>query len=256
MPELETTKQRIRATLKRRDAQVEAFSARLQRFLEKNLEKVIKAVQTGDVRGLEAAAVLEGMEGALRDAGLKNVIADAVELYRDERDDVLDSLSSLKGEKVTLSNSDVTVVEKLITFETDKIEERIGTHVGDIRSIMMESVVMGQRPDASVIGDNLSDRLRAQIQTELDTSLMAFNRTVNAGKAQDVGLKYFLYLGPDDKITRPFCQEHLGNVYTMDELAAMDNGQGLPVPQYLGGYNCRHFLVPVDTGKAEQIRNA
>lgn len=49
---------------------------------------------------------------------------------------------------------------------------------------------------------------------------------------------------------REFCQHLLslaqqGKTWTMAEIKRMDNGQGLPVELYGGGFNCRHFWIPV-----------
>jgi hypothetical protein len=44
---------------------------------------------------------------------------------------------------------------------------------------------------------------------------------------------------------RPFCHQHLGKVFTRDEIDALDNKQ-LPNPFLTGGgYNCRHQFIAV-----------
>lgn len=73
-------------------------------------------------------------------------------------------------------------------------------------------------------------------------STQEFSREVNAAKAEAVGLKYYRYWGPLDGITRPFCRKHVGQVYTLEEINALDNeqtGRG-SVMIAAGGYNCRH----------------
>ena len=60
----------------------------------------------------------------------------------------------------------------------------------------------------------------------------------------------YLYLGPDDGKTRPFCEEHVNRVYSLDALKAMDNGTDLPVEIFAGGYSCRHALSPIDEESA------
>jgi len=42
---------------------------------------------------------------------------------------------------------------------------------------------------------------------------------------------------------RPFCRERVGKVYSIEEIRAMDNGQGLAVEYFCGGWNCRHRWV-------------
>jgi hypothetical protein len=50
--------------------------------------------------------------------------------------------------------------------------------------------------------------------------------------------------GPVSAITRPFCRAHAGQIFTLEEIERLDNGQGLPVRESCGGYNCRHYWVP------------
>lgn len=67
------------------------------------------------------------------------------------------------------------------------------------------------------------------------------------------GVRYFRYAGASHR-ARPFCRERIGKVYSIEEIRAMDNGQGLPVEFFCGGYNCRHRWVAVVPGvlKVEQ----
>lgn len=51
----------------------------------------------------------------------------------------------------------------------------------------------------------------------------------------------FKYMGPPPE--RAFCREHYKKSYTLSEIKAMTNGQGLPVLTNGGGYNCRHYWV-------------
>jgi len=60
---------------------------------------------------------------------------------------------------------------------------------------------------------------------------------------------------------RPFCRERVGKVYSIEEIRAMDNGQGLAVEYFCGGWNCRHRWVAVfgevvgDVGLPESWRS-
>ena len=67
------------------------------------------------------------------------------------------------------------------------------------------------------------------------------------------GVMFYRYMGPT-KGVRKFCSDHVGKVYHVSEIERMDNGQGLPVLFYKGGYNCRHRWVAVslETARAER----
>jgi len=61
-------------------------------------------------------------------------------------------------------------------------------------------------------------------------------------RATRSGARYFRYMGAVAG-ARPFCQERVGKVYSTEEIRAMDNGQGLAVEYFCGGWNCRHRWV-------------
>lgn len=83
--------------------------------------------------------------------------------------------------------------------------------------------------------------------TVANTSLMGIDRSVRRAQGQKGGLEYAKYMGPDDKITRPFCKAHVGRVETWDYWDVVPNGTTLlPVSVYGGSWNCRHDLVPYD----------
>ena len=71
------------------------------------------------------------------------------------------------------------------------------------------------------------------------TALSRANRIANAEKG---GVKRFRYFGPPAE--REFCFERLNNVYTIEQIRRMDNGHGLEVLYYCGGFRCRHQWLP------------
>lgn len=79
----------------------------------------------------------------------------------------------------------------------------------------------------------------------VDTSVRQLDRTVTMGTWKEAGIDEFKYFGPKDKKNRDFCSEHIGKTYTLAEIEKMDNGQGLPVLVYMGGWRCRHTWSPV-----------
>ncbi len=64
-------------------------------------------------------------------------------------------------------------------------------------------------------------------------------------QATSNGAKYYRYTGAKTN-ARKFCDKHIGKVYSIDEIKKMDNGQGLPVEYFCGGYNCRHRWVAIE----------
>jgi len=80
--------------------------------------------------------------------------------------------------------------------------------------------------------------------TWINTAENAINQAQRIRENIEAGVKYFKYAGPP--ADREFCQHLLDKVYTVEEIEQMDNGQGLPVLYYRGGYNCRHRWQPVN----------
>lgn len=87
----------------------------------------------------------------------------------------------------------------------------------------------------------------AQSRTLAVTALAQFDNAMMFEYAQQGGVQKFKYDGVLHTNTRPFCREHLGKQYTLEQIRKMDNGQGIPVETGCGGYNCTHFWTPVVT---------
>ena len=70
--------------------------------------------------------------------------------------------------------------------------------------------------------------------------------------AADEGIDLvYVYVGPRDGKNRPFCKTWVGKAVTQP--SGMDNGQGLDVADYCGGYNCRHSWAPTPTDEALRL---
>jgi hypothetical protein len=101
--------------------------------------------------------------------------------------------------------------------------------------------------------------LRSQASAAVDSMAMAAGRQatiiVAEQSAQAVGVEVvYLYDGPMDGVTRPFCRRHVGVAYSKEALDRLNNGAGQPKPvsAYLGGFRCRHFLVVITAAEAER----
>ena len=84
--------------------------------------------------------------------------------------------------------------------------------------------------------------------TEVNTKLSMFGRSVTAAIAEEAGLRFYLYTGPIDGVTRDFCRPLVDKVVSESQMKKLNNRQGLPVKTAGGGYNCRHSWSPVSEG--------
>lgn len=103
-----------------------------------------------------------------------------------------------------------------------------------------------QNMDARRITRQALQRLgiaRHHARTEVDAARAAIDNIGRLDSARVAGITTFRYNGPTANV-RSFCAQHVGLVFHLDEIRRMDNGQGLPVEHYCGGYNCRHRWTP------------
>lgn len=95
--------------------------------------------------------------------------------------------------------------------------------------------------------------LQANVARALDTSLgraaVALDRAVRevqdralilAGEAADETFVY-VYTGPDDAVTRPYCEARVGRYLTQEQANALDPAER---------YNCRHLPAPLPLREA------
>lgn len=128
---------------------------------------------------------------------------------------------------------------------------------GDIRESAQAGIVSGGSL-ADLIAQ-VADRVQTSFlraQAAVDAAIMAVGRrAVMAAAAEMVDTLdlVYVYVGPRDDKNRDFCRRWVGKATRHPE--RLDNGQGLPVPDYCGGYNCRHSWAPTprDIAIAEGI---
>lgn len=91
----------------------------------------------------------------------------------------------------------------------------------------------------------LSRTSAAQADRMHHDALIGYSRSVIDESSTRRGFEYFEYRGPDDSANRPFCDKHVGKIYTREEIEKLDNGQTSNVMLTGGGYRCRHHWRPV-----------
>ena len=104
------------------------------------------------------------------------------------------------------------------------------------------------------LAEMLTEKFETSIgkaRTIADTSMSTFYATATDRAFQIIEkdlpeqVQHYKYSGPDDKLTRPFCEHllNLGKAYTREEIGKMDNGQLPNVMITRGGFNCRHQWI-------------
>jgi len=230
-----------------------ALGIQVERFLTKELSRILQRVAKGDLPPLEVAKILNQMESELRAAGLEKIFEGLAKTYKKELDLIVAQFKESTGKDLVLSGTDITTIETLITFETTAQVNNVRTQLDNIRSAIFRQAIAGVRPDISSIVAEAGGATAGQVETEIRTNLAGFQRAITLSKAEEVGADYFLYIGGLIETSREFCKERDGKVFTAEQIASWDNGQGLPADIYLGGYNCRHSLRPISQELAEDL---
>lgn len=93
-----------------------------------------------------------------------------------------------------------------------------------------------------------------QMHSLVSSTLHNFTRQVRATHAEEAGVEWFLYDGPQDTANREFCSHCVGRRFTramLEEMAGefKRSPKLIPVSIWLGGYRCRHELVPLVDAK-------
>lgn len=242
----ELLKQRLRAS----EAEVQLYVKSLKEFLKKNLRQILKRANSGEQSAKESARIIGKVQTLLEKAGLSDEIAGIKAIYQKEIANVEHTFKTLGANRV-LSDTDMTSVEALISFDTSRINDAVAAKIGDVKATMMRSI-LGDVP--SPLAGILDTRLGSDWATEINTSLQAFSRSITVQKSKDLGFDLMEYIGPDDAITRPFCEDLLTRnppIYTMKEIEKLKNDSDLPVSIYGGGYNCRHHWRPISEENAK-----
>lgn len=243
-----------RRHVKATDSEINAFIRRLEAFVDQNVARVVRsALSDRDLSIFDKATILGQITSVLREAGLSDQINRIEEIYASELGRVQSSLKLGTGKDIEISDFDIQLTETLITFDGGIAAKTLERHVDRVQSILMRQTIIGETPDLDRIRDDVSPSTFRNLETELNTNVMAFNRTMHFKKAEDLGLDKFLYVGPLDKITRDFCREIVGKVFTKVQILQMDNEQGLDVFSFGGGFNCRHRWNPLEDTDAENF---
>lgn len=114
--------------------------------------------------------------------------------------------------------------------------------------------------------DTTDGRLLANVRTTAGTAQAIADRSYAAAVNEELGIEYFQYLGGEIATTRPFCEHREGEIFHRKEIEAWgagENSAGIndirngtwdgridgtdsrSIFTFVGGWNCRHYLVPV-----------
>lgn len=233
------------------DAEIDLawFLNELQRLFERKLTKRVYEALRLDPTSRQLYRTLARLEDLLQEDDFVAAF-DVEELFRAQMERAYTTFGELTGRERTLSR------ESLKNFDVlrQDAEGRLyGVLVGIIEQVRTEVVQQslaggeaGGSIDFAGAVEGRSERAFARTRVEMQKTLQGYYQLLLNEQAVKAGISRFLYVGPRDYRNRPFCTERIGNIYSRDEILAMENDHGLPVILFCGGWGCRHVWAPVN----------
>jgi hypothetical protein len=212
--------------------------------------------------------LVDGIEEYLYDSGFSDTIA-----YFQSK---VEQVKGLINEEFDLSNESEMLRNRLKAGQ-DEVEEIAAEDIRsaskdiatEIASLIVFLIVAGS--NRASIEDSLEDLIIGNssklgivshnTNTRFDSVFSAVVRAYANSVYTLLGIKEFKYEGGLIKDSRPFCIERNGNTYNTEQIKSWAN---LPpwrgrmpgtteetIFFYLGGYRCRHWLVPIKNAEQQ-----
>jgi hypothetical protein len=236
-------KENLRKKIDGQDRAMSRLASEAAGYLATWLEEQARGLlREGTARGKASSSNLRRQ---LKERGLDAVLSRTQAAYEQTLILVENIMGDVTGKPFEYASTNRAQLETLISYSQLGVVKQLSTNIEGLRNSIAATVLLGAEPNYEALESRLVTLTRAQLTTEYETEVAAFHRAANDVAAEQAGIERFVYYGGLINDSRSFCRAHAGNIYTKEELSRMDNGQGLPVIPYLGGYNCRHFLVPV-----------
>lgn len=240
---------------KRLDAIVEKSSAQIVALLEDKLsvDEGVLLATTPNLRALQNLGEL--YQSRMKANGLDALLRSFVQQFPNQLPLLTQTLAQIsRGLNIPIAAAKLLTPadQQALTIKSQQTLDGIRQVVADAGMLAKRRAlaqVNGLKPrELERLIEKTFDISRGQSQTLAATGMAVFYRTATdrAFKAieKETPLR-FVYDGPDDVLTRPFCHElkmamREGKSWTRDEIDAMNNGQLPDVFSTGGGYNCRH----------------
>ena len=232
------------------EAEIAAHERAIQRVIDEFNTELKARTQTlqDQIALLGTSATREQIQSAFQP------IRDLAQQTRTQLDQILESNinlnSSVLGQEFT--NELAQAVNLLKTQTIDRAIQQIEQEQNSvIETVVLAGIAGAVATDLVAQTRSLLQKAVARITTQVTTGVMQFDTVVTRLRSRQQGVKRYRYAGGVIDTTRPFCAELDGGVFTEEEIRdiwdSTWSGQAPGDPFVVrGGYNCRHFWVPVE----------
>ena len=160
---------------------------------------------------------------------------------------VADDIVAMLGTYGDVTKLDPAIISQLQSLTFQGFDDLGQNFLDAVSKEIYESTLTGTSfvNSLATIKQSVDASLGRYAKQALHDGLMQFDAAVNTRIALDAGATEFKYYGPDDSVTRDFCEKHVGKTYTKQEIEEIWSGSwagkisGDPFV-VRGGYNCRH----------------
>ena len=181
------------------------------------------------------------------DARYLNLVDSLVSEY----EEVAEEAQALLGRYSQFINLNQNVLQQLQQLTFDGYSALGDEFLEAVSKQIYEATLTGQTfADAvRIVQNSVQSDLARYARQAVHDGLMDFDRAINVNMALDAGAERFVYIGPDDDITRPHCDKFVDRILTVDEINKAWEGswagkrEGSPFV-VAGGFNCRHKWWP------------
>jgi hypothetical protein len=239
--------------------QVDAFEKALNKVLSqftKSVNKSLLKLQT--TNGVldktpfnlrYASAIIPQLEKALADAGYP----DAVKLLQDGDSALIQAVRADARVPMQFAQTSKDVINALRDTQSLQFAQLGDTAMATIREEMIRSILTGSRIEDSLnaIKASVETRLQKYAWTYANTTRKDIMQAVNDESAKTYeGEVFWEYVGVDDDVTRPACQQLLAKqVFTAEERI-----QAEAETSEERAYNCRHVFIQIPKEDYEALK--
>lgn len=248
-----------------------ASMTELQERMARRLEELVAGLDTKDGAIVNSEANIRRIDeimAILRDEFSGPEWTEAIGAY-------LDSLDLIAENILAYGNSIATVSDGLLDNIRRQYKALVAEYLGSatsfsaslwiplyqqisggvVNSSPIDQIMQGGRELLLGTGEGESGAIAGHASTTVADLTSIYERTQLMTMADDLGAKFYLYQGSEIDTTRPFCEERHGHVYHQKEIekwASLSWAGKIPetteatIFTMLGGYNCRHILLPLD----------
>lgn len=200
----------------------------------------------------------------LMDSGYKDKVSEYISLFKGSQQaidlyysTIISSYSPSKELFQSILESNLaTTTESLLNSGIDaNYTEGIKKILRDVVTGNGDYTLLKSNLKEYILGNSqIKPRLQAYSGQVASDAVRQFQRNYFNAVSEDLDLKHYFYRGTAIRDTRDFCQKRHGRYFTKEEVQSWADSkwQGkakgtnkITIFTYIGGYNCRHMLLPV-----------